>query len=124
MGAPVVPMQPTNHDGHPNRCRRDKHQRDARDGRPELAFDAVPNGHHGHMERRRWLHAFFEGGRQLAQALLELNVWTAHAGTSLATEFGPSRPRSLSNARWTRTRAATSLTPSTSLTSANVRPSK
>src|ERR1700694_4106582 len=124
MVGDVVPMQPTNHNGHPYRCRRDQHERDAGDGRPELAAHAAPSGHHGHMERRRRLDAVFEGRSKPAEALFELEVRAGHASTSLATESAPSWPRSRCNARWTRTRAAISLTPSTSPISANIRPSK
>ena len=73
---------------------------------------------------RRRFEALFEGRRQPAEALFELDVRAGHAGTSLATESGPSRPRSLCTARWTRTRAAISLAPTTSPISAKVRPSK
>src|SRR5205807_2527685 len=117
--------------GEPEREERD--EGDQRGGQRELTEDrATPHGparctgaaHHAGVHGQRRIDAVLEGWRQPAEAFLEFDFGSAHAGTSLATESGPSRPRSFSSARWTRTLTAISLTSSTSPTSPNVKPSK
>ena len=111
--------------------RDEPNENDQRGGQGKLSHKRAPDWlwrgrdprHNAGVQRRRWRRAVFEGRRQPAEAVFQLN-WRVHASASPVTDAGPSRSRSRFSARCRRTRAAVSLTPSTWATSLNGSSSK